>query len=125
MEGTHCFNPATDCDDGTLTFPIIEYDHSIGCSITGGYRYRGTRNGDLFAVYLYADYCSGRIWGAIENDNGGWMVKELLDTDFRIATFGEDETGEIYVADYVRGAIYRIEIKSKAMPWIPLLLVDD
>jgi glucose/arabinose dehydrogenase len=125
MEGTHCYNPATDCNDGTLTLPIIEYDHSVGCSITGGYRYRGAQNRELFGVYLYADYCSGRIWGATEDGNGGWMVKELLDTDFRITTFGEDETGEIYVADFQSGAIYQIVHKSKAMPWIPLLLLDD
>ncbi len=125
MEGGHCFNPATDCDDGTLTLPIIEYDHTVGCSITGGYRYRGTRIQDLFGVYLYADYCTGRIWGATGDGNEDWMVTELLDADFRIPTFGEDETGEIYVADYRSGTIYQIAQKSEAIPWIPLLLLDD
>ena len=125
MEGTHCFNPATECNDGTLTLPIIEYDHSLGCSITGGYRYRGSRNRDLYGVYLYADYCTGRIWGAKEDGNGGWMITELLDTDFRITTFGEDESGEIYVADSRSGIIYQIVQKSKTMPWIPLLLLGD
>ena len=125
MEGMHCFNPATDCNDGTLTLPIIEYDHSVGCSITGGYRYRGRQNPSLFGYYLYADFCTGRIWGATENGNGRWVVTELLDTDFRITTFGEDEAGEIYVADYREGTIYRIVRKSRAMPWIPLLLGED
>jgi len=124
MEGTRCFNPPTDCNDGTLNLPIIEYDHSVGCSITGGYRYRGTLNRDLFGVYLYADFCTGRIWGATEDGKGGWMVAELLDTDFRITAFGEDETGEIYIADYAGGTIYRITHRSKPMPWIPLLLDD-
>jgi len=125
MEATHCYDPSTDCNDGTLTLPIIEYDHSVGCSITGGYRYRGSRIRDLFGVYLYADYCTGNIWGAKEDGNGGWMVTELLDTDFRISTFGEDEAGEIYLADFREGTIYRIVLKSRAMPWIPLLLLED
>ena len=126
MEGTHCYNPSTDCNDGTLTLPVIEYDHSVGCSIAGGYRYRGIQNHDLFGVYLYGDYCTGRIWGATEDGNGGWQVTELLDTNFRITAFGEDEAGEIYVADYLNGKIYQIVQKSsKAIPWIPLLLLDD
>jgi hypothetical protein len=41
MEGNHCFNPASDCNDGTLTLPVVEYDHTQGCSVTGGFRYRG------------------------------------------------------------------------------------
>ena len=125
MEGTHCYNPATDCNDGTLTLPIIEYNHSVGCSITGGYRYRGTQDPDLFGFYLYGDYCAGRIWGATEDGNGGWVVTELVDTNFNITTFGEDEAGEIYVADFRSGTIYQIVRKSTAMPWIPLLLLDD
>jgi glucose/arabinose dehydrogenase len=125
MEGTHCFNPATDCTDGTLTLPIIEYDHSVGCSITAGYRYRGTLNREFLGVYLYGDYCTGRIWGATEDGDGGWMVTELLDTDFRITTFGEDEAGEIYVADFPSGTIYQIVHKTKPMPWVPLLLLED
>ncbi len=110
MEGNHCFNPPVDCDDGTLALPILEYDHSLGCSITGGYLYRGTQSPQFQGTYLYADYCSGRIWGAKADASGGWITNELLDTDFLITTFGEDEAGEIYFAHYApaNGAIYRI-----------------
>ena len=125
MEGAHCFNPETDCNDGTLTLPVLEYDHSNGCSITGGYRYRGSQNPGLFGSYLYADYCTGNIWGAIEDGQGSWRTTRLLDASFRISSFGEDEAGEIYVADYQEGRIYRIVHKSKSMPWIQLLLLDD
>ena len=125
MEGTHCYNPSTDCNDGTLVLPVIEYDHSVGCAITGGYRYRGSLNPALFGTYFYADYCTGLIWGATEDGNNAWMITELLDTDFRITTFGEDQAGEIYIADYQGGAIYHILQKSKAMPWLPLLLLGD
>jgi glucose/arabinose dehydrogenase len=110
MEGMHCYDPPTNCNDGSLTLPIIEYDHSLGCSITGGYRYRGTQIPTLQGVYLYGDLCSGRIWGAHENGMGGWVTQELFDTVYTITTFGEDEAGEIYFAHYdaTNGAIYRI-----------------
>jgi glucose/arabinose dehydrogenase len=98
MEGNHCFNPSTGCNDGTLTLPILEYDHSLGCSVTGGYRYRGTRFAGMRGVYFFADYCSGQIWGA--TDNSGVMTRfDFIDTDFSITSFGEDESGELYVVD--------------------------
>jgi glucose/arabinose dehydrogenase len=81
MEGNQCFNPPTDCNDGTLTLPILEYNHSLGCSITGGYRYRGTQIPQLEGTYVVGDFCSGRIWGANDAGSGGWSAIELLDTD--------------------------------------------
>ena len=78
-----------------LTPPILEYDHFLGCSITGGYRYRGNGNPGLSGVYFYGDFCTGRIWGATENNAGEWTTTVLLDTDLSITAFGEDENGEI------------------------------
>jgi glucose/arabinose dehydrogenase len=110
MEGSACFNPAVNCDNGMLTPPILEYDHSLGCSVTGGYRYRGNENPGLLGVYFYGDFCTGRIWGAIQNNAGQWTTTVLLDTDLSITAFGEDENGEIYLADFSSGdgTIYRI-----------------
>ena len=110
MEGSHCFNPAISCNNGKMTLPIVEYSHALGCSITGGYRYRGSQIPPLYGIYLYGDYCSGRIWGAMEISSGTWRTTELLHTDFAISTFGEDEAGELYLAhlDRANGAIYRI-----------------
>jgi len=110
MEGSECYNPSSNCNSGMLTLPILEYDHSLGCSITGGYRYRGIANPGLWGVYFYADWCSGRVWGATEDNAGSWTTTDLLDTDFQITAFGEDEDGEIYLTDYASGAgaIYRI-----------------
>jgi glucose/arabinose dehydrogenase len=110
MEGSSCFNPAINCNNGTLTLPILEYDHAAGCSVTGGYRYRGSANPDLDGIYVYGDYCTGNIWGAEEDGMGGWTTTQLLDTDFFISTFGEDESGEIYVAHFSspNGSIYQI-----------------
>jgi glucose/arabinose dehydrogenase len=61
MEGNHCFNPASDCDDGTLVPPIVEYNHTEGCSVTGGYVYRGSLIPALFGTYLLGDFCTGVI----------------------------------------------------------------
>lgn len=110
MEGSECFDPSTNCNNGRLVLPILEYDHSLGCSITGGYRYRGDWNPELLGIYFYGDFCSGRIWGATQDDTGKWTTEELLVTDLAITAFGEDEDGEIYVAHFSQddGAIYRI-----------------
>ena len=109
MEGTHCFNPSTACDDGTLVVPVIEYDHSLGaCSVTGGYVYRGTRNRRLNGMYIYADFCNGRIMGSRRDATGRHVPQLLFDAPFPIATFGEDAGGELYVADYSGGRLYRI-----------------
>jgi hypothetical protein len=108
MEGSHCFNPGSSCNDGSLVLPILEYSHSLGCSVTGGYRYRGTEMPEHFGKYFYGDFCSGHIWGGVESvETGTWTATDLLDSDLSISTFGEDELGELYVAD-LAGTLYRI-----------------
>ncbi len=108
MEGKHCFNPTSNCNNGSLKLPILEYSHSQGCAITGGYRYRGVKVPALRGYYLYADYCEGRLWGARFRSGIGWRTTQLRDTDFSISTFGEDQGGEIHFADLNTGAVYRI-----------------
>jgi glucose/arabinose dehydrogenase len=118
MEGDSCFNPASGCNDGSLTLPVLQYDHSLGCSISGGYRYRGQDHPGLTGIYFYGDFCTGRIWGATQDAAGSWAAEELLDTDFRISAFGEDEEGEMYVA-YLSsnaGAVFRISEVVTAPP---------
>ena len=108
MEGTHCFNPASNCNDGSLTLPILEYSHSFGCSVTGGFRYRGGGSA-FYGAYFYADYCSGRIWSATPDSSGTWSAVERLDTSLLITTFGEDVNGELYVSHHAAaGAVYRL-----------------
>ncbi len=109
MEGLHCYEPHTDCDEPSITFPIFEYGHDGGtCSITGGYRYRGSRYPRLRGVYIYGDFCSGLIWGAVQLPEGTWSSRLLLDARFPISSFGEDAEGELYVVGY-EGRILRIE----------------
>ncbi|HEY3056551.1 MAG TPA: PQQ-dependent sugar dehydrogenase [Thermoanaerobaculia bacterium] len=110
MEGKHCFGGGSNCNDGTLTLPIVEYGHGGGgCSgsITGGYRYRGSRYVHLYGTYVYGDYCNGGIWGVTQQGNT-WSVRSLLSTRIATSTFGEDMFGEIYVADYANGIIYQM-----------------
>lgn len=108
MEGAHCFPPGSTCNTANLVQPVIEYDHSVGCSVTGGYVYRGSRYPRLNGTYIYGDFCTGRIWGGTRNANGTVSVRNLLDAPFNISTFGEDANGEVYVGDYGNGVLYRI-----------------
>ena len=86
--------------------PIAEYSHPEGgCSVTGGYVYRGSMP-EWNGIYLYGDYCTGMIWGLIQS-NGGWQEQLLFDLDFTLTSFGQDEAGEIYfISD--SGGIYRL-----------------
>lgn len=107
MEGFHCFEPAEGCDPTGLTLPVLEYGHDVGCSITGGYVYRGRKYRDLQGTYFFSDYCTGRLWG-MRPLEGGWQWAEFLATGLNVSTFGEDEEGEIYVLDYARGDVYHL-----------------
>jgi uncharacterized protein (TIGR03437 family) len=106
MEGLHCFTP--NCNTQGLTLPIVEYPHTLGCSVTGGFVYRGRSSPGMRGLYLYADYCSGRIWG-IERQGSTWSNRQLLLSGFSVTTFGEDEAGELYLSNAATGSIYRVD----------------
>ena len=88
--------------------PVAQYSHSAGCSVTGGYVYRGTRVPALRGRYVYADYCSGRLWtmragpspGGVREDTGRLGVKLG-----NVTSFGEGSAGELYVI--ANGSLYR------------------
>jgi len=105
MEGKHCFKPARNCQRAGLTLPVIEYSHQEGCAIIGGYVYRGKALPGLQGSYIYGDYCKGTIWAA--RWDGGWKTRLLLRSKLQISSFGEDESGELYVVDY-RGGVYKL-----------------
>jgi hypothetical protein len=108
MEGPECFRQ-TDCDQEGLVLPVTAYGRDEGSTVTGGYVYRGAARPALAGIYVFADFGSGRIWGfaAAEASSGSVEVTELLQTDFSIASFGEDEAGELYAVD-LGGAVYRL-----------------
>jgi glucose/arabinose dehydrogenase len=113
MEGSHCFQNGGCSSDG-ITLPIAEYDHDSGCSVTGGYVYRGGRFPALRGMYLFGDYCSGTIWALAPSDTNGWFSAIVSESDARISSFGEDEDGELYVADLASGAVYKVTGRTSA-----------
>jgi glucose/arabinose dehydrogenase len=107
MEGSHCFEPAEGCDTDGLVLPVAEYDHGQGCSVTGGVVYRGAAIPGLAGTYLFGDFCSGTIWG-LDAAAGRPAARVLAATGLAIASFGEDEAGELYVADLSGGRVLRV-----------------
>lgn len=106
MEGMHCFPDSAGCDRAGLEMPVLEYDHTGRCSVTGGYVYRGDNIPALAGTYVFGDFCSGTIWG-LAKVGAAWQSRQLLDTDLSISSFGEDGEGELYVLD-LNGGIFRL-----------------
>ena len=114
MEGSRCFRSAS-CNADAFEPPIAEYGRDMGCSITGGYVYRGQRLPGLQGVYLYADFCSGRIWGLRFDGERVTEQTQLARATFQVPSFGEDEAGEVYVLGF-DGGIYTFAGPPGQMP---------
>lgn len=109
FEGAKDFNLDSCKPRDQYIFPVLEYDHSGGrCSITGGYVYRGQKYPALAGKYFYGDYCSGDLFSA-EKQNGKWQSTPVTKSPYKISTFGQDSQGELYMADFATGSIYRIQ----------------
>jgi len=107
MEASQCF-AVPNCPTRGLTLPIAEYGRDLGCSVTGGYVYRGEAIPDLRGWYLFSDYCSGPLFGVPSDAEGVTGPRILFETGISVSTFGEGPDGELYVADLNGGSIYRI-----------------
>jgi glucose/arabinose dehydrogenase len=111
MEGTLCnlsdACPASvpACDSPAFTSPVLEYDHSSGCAVTGGYVYRGNAVTALQGVYVFGDLCSGTIWAAARQGSG-FTVRTVPATISQLINFGEDSSGELYASN-VDGQLFR------------------
>lgn len=118
MEGTHCYPPGSSCDPTGITLPVAEYGHALGCSVTGGYVYRGAALPELAGTYFYGDYCTGMIrslrivngaaseprdWSAILRTSQGGPMQGL-------SSFGVDARGELYLM-VLGGDVYRLARK--------------
>lgn len=119
MEGSTCFRTRS-CNDDGLQAPVAEYGHNLGCSVTGGYVYRGKRLPALKGVYLYGDFCSGRIWGLHHDGTEVTAQAELVRAQFQVSSFGEDADGEVYVLGF-DGGIYTFagaqgEVQATTVP---------
>lgn len=106
MEGNSCFQPALGCDRAGLTLPVVDYGHDLGCVVIGGVVYRGSRYPILRGGYVYADYCSGRAW-VLDPAASTPVAVEVGNIGGGVAAFGEDETGEVYVAN-LDGTVSRL-----------------
>jgi glucose/arabinose dehydrogenase len=108
MEGQSCFNPPSNCEVPGLERPVAVYAASGGrCAVIGGYVYRGTRLPGLTGMYLYADLCSGEIFGLAQVTPGVWQSTLLLNSGLGILTFGEDVQRELYVGSD-NGTVYQL-----------------
>lgn len=108
-EGNLCYNPSSGCGTpAAYVAPVAVYDHTNGCAVTGGYVYRGAAFPGLVGVYLYGDYCSGKLWGLYKNASNQWVTSLIRTTSYNISSFGEDENGELYIVDY-GGQLIRID----------------
>lgn len=94
----------------TLTDPVFIYNHGKGCSVTGGYVYRGPSLPEFNGLYIFGDYCSGFIW-ATNRMIGGIKTQDMFKIDGEISAFGQDEAGEIYALDHLTGSLLRLERK--------------
>lgn len=114
LEGSLCYEPPNDCvPPENNVFPVAEYEHgandSNGCSVSGGYVYRGGLYPHMTGIYYFADYCTAKIWG-VQSDLNFWTDILLWDSDqpYAFSTFGEDELGNLLIADRAGGIIYHI-----------------
>lgn len=108
MEGDECYDAAQDCEREDLIAPIAVYSHDLGCSVTGGYVYRGQQYPWLVGQYIFADYCTGIVWATARDANGIWQTQQVGKFDDTISSFGEDEAGELYVVGHGNGIIYKL-----------------
>ncbi len=111
MEGAHCFN-SDSCDQRGLVLPAVEYGHSQGCSVTGGYVYRGNAVPQVRGHYFYSDFCRGflrsfRFSGSSVSDEREWSVGDLGN----VLSFGEGADGELYILSG-NGRVYRLVAAS-------------
>ncbi|MBK9967517.1 MAG: PQQ-dependent sugar dehydrogenase [Holophagales bacterium] len=134
MEGSRCYDPATGCQTGSLTLPIVEYAHAANpprCSVTGGVVARGASVPEIAGRYLFADYCSGELFSvrrlgreAIDARNhraewvpaGGRSIASVTD-------IGEDARGDVYVTDSAGGEVFRLATTTpSAVRLVPIVL---
>jgi len=109
FEGTHCF---ASCSGVVAVPPITQYSHSLGCSVTGGYVYRGSRQPALRGIYVFGDYCAGTIFTIPAGGTGLRSPKSVAATGLSISSFGEGEDGEVYLVDLGAGGLYRVVVAS-------------
>ena len=111
MEGLHCYDPKSGCDAEGLHLPVYEYGHDEGCSVTGGYVYRGRALPDLTGKYLFSDYCTGEVQALARTAEG--VTKRLLQFEILDTQHGQNQKRE----DEHRPAEGTIEPFQDVLTW--------
>lgn len=107
-EGTNDYVVTNALGPGTLTMPVYQYSHAPNNrAITGGYVYRGDLYPRMRGIYFFADFWSGIVWG-MQRVGPDWVVQQLLDLNFKVITFGQDQAGNLYLADSYAGRLYHL-----------------
>ena len=108
-EGNSTFGSEALLSGWRYTPPIAVYDHGQGCSVTGGYVYRGKSVPAAVGRYFYGDYCSGTVWSlTVVGGKPRGLRKEPALNVAGLSSFGEDAAGELYLASVDSGAVYRL-----------------
>ena len=109
MEGSSCFR-GDPCDRDEFVPPVAEYGRDGGCSVTGGYVYRGSRIPSLVGAYVYGDFCTGNIWALRYDGSSVTEQAQIADTGLQIASFAEGPDGEVYILSFT-GEIARLALR--------------
>jgi glucose/arabinose dehydrogenase len=118
LEGTHCYPAGSPCNQSGTVLPLLEYGHDAGCSVTGGYVYRGSALPELDGTYFYGDFCTGmirsaRFSGVIATDMQDWtsvLRSASGGALINLSSFGVDSRGELYILR-LDGEVYRLRRK--------------
>lgn len=115
MEGDACYPTGTTCAGlrQDFTDPVAVYSHDFGCSVTGGYVYRGSRYPVMKGGYFFGDFCSGNIWAIASGASGQQRPELLLESGRQISSFGQDRRGELYLTDLQAGTIYKLTATAR------------
>ncbi|HEY7522238.1 MAG TPA: PQQ-dependent sugar dehydrogenase [Candidatus Limnocylindrales bacterium] len=107
MEGFHC--RAQECGGG-FAQPVAEYGHDVGCTVIGGFVYRGAVQAGLEGAYLFGDYCSGQLWVIDARVGDRQDPLPVGGAAGQVSSFGEDESGELYVTLLDSGALLHVVV---------------
>lgn len=108
LEGTHCLDGSENCDRTGFTVAVADYPHSQGCTVVGGYVYRGQEYPALQGGYVFGDYCSGTMWTLTPAADGAWQLNDAFQASAGLSSFGEDDAGELYATNLGTGQIFRV-----------------
>jgi glucose/arabinose dehydrogenase len=110
FEGNHVYEDKEPNTAGRVVFPLAEYPHELGCSVTGGYVYRGDDVAAARGRYFYGDYCEGTVWSVAVRDGRASRPRRHAFTVDSLSSFGEDARGELYLVS-LDGTIYRLGVR--------------